>query len=83
LTDGVVQDYRENDRASLVQVERRIAMHITPMLGDIRAADFGTSDLKRYIGHRRRQKASNASINRELAILKRAFIWRQKVIRQG
>ena len=73
LTAEVVQDYRENHRASLMQVERRIALHITPMLGDIRAADFGTSDLKRYIAYRRRQKASNASINRELAILKRAF----------
>jgi hypothetical protein len=37
------------------------------------AADFGTSDVRRYIASRRRTRAANGSINRELAILKRAF----------
>jgi integrase len=44
-----------------------------PAFGEIRAADFGTRDLKRYIAERRREKATNATINRELAIVKRAF----------
>jgi integrase len=73
LTAGVVQDYADNERISLSHVEWRLRLHITPLLGNIRAADFGTSDLRRYISVRRRQNASNASINRELAILKRAF----------
>jgi integrase len=73
LTAEVLSDYENNDRSSRGHVERRLNLHILPVLGDIRAADFGTSDLKRYIAMRRREKASNASINRELAILKRGF----------
>jgi integrase len=73
LTAEVLRDYEDNDRASRSHVEWRLNLHILPVLGDIRAADFGTSDLRRYIAKRRREKAANASINRELAILKRAF----------
>jgi integrase len=73
LTAEVVQDYADNDRSSLAHVKRRLKLHITPSLGEIRAADFGTSEIRRYIAQRRREEASNASINRELAILKRAF----------
>ena len=73
LTAEVVHDYGDNDRSSLSHVERRLRLHILPPLGEIRAADFGTSEIRRYIATRRRESASNASINRELAILKRAF----------
>jgi integrase len=73
LTAEVIQDYTDNDRASLDHAERRLRLHILPVLDDIRAAEFGTTDLRRYITRRHHQKASNASINRELAILKRAF----------
>jgi len=73
LTAEVVLDYTDNDRTSLAHVERRLKLHILPALGEIRAADFGTSEIRRYIAQRRREEASNASINRELAILKRAF----------
>jgi integrase len=73
LTAEVVQDYADNDRLSLAHVKRRLKLHIVPSLGEVRAADFGTSEIRRYIAQRRREEASNASINRELAILKRAF----------
>jgi integrase len=73
LTAEVLRDYEDNDRSSRGHVERRLRLHILPMMGDIRAADFGTSDVRRYITHRRRAETANASINRELAILKRAF----------
>jgi integrase len=73
LTAEVLRDYEDNDRSSRAHVERRLNLHILPILGDIRAADFGTSDLRSYIAGRRKAKAANASINRELAILKRAF----------
>lgn len=73
LTAEVLQDYDDNNRADRDHVERRLNLHILPALGDIRAADFGTSDLRRYISQRRRDGAANATINRELSILKRAF----------
>jgi integrase len=41
--------------------------------GKIRAADFGTANLKAYISARKRAGAANATINRELAIVRRAF----------
>jgi integrase len=51
----------------------RLKLHILPLLGDIRAAEFGTQHIKRYTSLRQQQEAANATINRELAILKRAF----------
>jgi hypothetical protein len=48
LTAGVLRDYEDNDRSGRGHVERRLNLHILPMLGDIRAADFGTSGMRRY-----------------------------------
>jgi integrase len=73
LAQEVLTDYRQNDRASLRHVERRLHKHLLPALGEIRAADLGTAHVKRYIESRRKEGAANASINRELAIVKRAF----------
>src|SRR5262245_45373026 len=44
LFSDVVQDYRDNDRDSLKDVEGRLKNHLEPFLGDIRAADFSTHD---------------------------------------
>jgi integrase len=73
LAKLVTQDYRENNRATVKDVQSRLANHLLPAFADIRAADFGTSDIKRYKAKRLAQEAANASINRELAIVKRAF----------
>jgi integrase len=73
LANEVIEDYRENERATIADVERRLRLHLLPELGEIRAADFGTRDLKCYITKRRKDGAENATINRELAIVKRAF----------
>ncbi len=73
LAAEVVSDYEENGRSSAAHVERRLKLHILPVLGDVRAAQLGTEHLKRYIARRREDKASPATINRELAIIRRAF----------
>ena len=73
LTDLVLQEYRENGKSSVADVESRLRLHILPQLGAVRLADFGTQHVRRYIALRQQQEAANASINRELAILKRAF----------
>lgn len=73
LFGDVVQDYRDNRRDTLKDVESRLKNHLSPFFGKIRAADFSTQHLKRYIAVRRDDGAENATINRELAIVRRAF----------
>jgi len=73
LAQEVVNDYRNNGRSSLAHVERRLKLHLLSAFAAIRAADFSTSHVRRYIATRREAGASNAEINRELAIVKRAF----------
>jgi len=73
LAQEVLTDYRDNDRSSTGDIERRLRLHLLPAFGQVRAAEFGTAHRKRYIQSRRQEGASNATINRELAIVKRAF----------
>jgi integrase len=73
LFDLVVADYREKGKRSVYDLECRLNRHLRPKLGSMRAADFGTSALRRYMSARQRDKAEPATINRELNILKRAF----------
>src|SRR5712691_11906220 len=44
----VLDDYRLNERSSTGHVERRLKLHLLPKFGEIRAAEFGTSHVKRY-----------------------------------
>ncbi len=71
LLDLLLEDYRLQDHKSLVITEQRLEKHVRPRVGDIRAARFGSSNVKRYIADRR--GAEPATINRELAIIRRAF----------
>ena len=73
LFDLVVADYRENGKRSLDDVECRLKLHLRPKLGSLRAADFGTTEVRRYKSIRSRQNSKPATVNRELSILKRAF----------
>ncbi len=73
LLEDVLTDYKDNGRHTADQVSRRLKLQLVPAFGNIRAADFGTAHLRRYIAARRKEEAANATINRELAIVKRAF----------
>jgi integrase len=73
LFDLVVADYRENGKRSLDDVQSRLKLHLRPKLGALRAADFGSAEVRRYKATRSRQNAKPATVNRELSILKRAF----------
>jgi hypothetical protein len=64
LLDDVLEDFAANARKSL---------HLRPAFGHIRVAAFGTNLLKKYIANRKTEEAANATISRELTILKRAF----------
>ena len=79
----VVNDYRTNGKRSIGEVERRIRLHLNLCFEGRRMAAITTADIRAYIATRQapatnedgteKPGASNAEINRELAILKRAF----------
>ena len=69
----VLDDYRINRRRSLRDVERHVRLHLAPFFGRRRMAALTTVDVRRYIVRRQDEGARNATINRELSVLKRAF----------
>ncbi len=73
LLDAVVSDYKVQKRRSLDTVERRLRLHLVPFFGGRKAAGISADDVRRFIVQRQEAGASNAEVNRELAILKRAY----------
>lgn len=71
---AVVNDYAANGKRSLDLLQKRISKHLKPYFAGRRLSGIATADLRDYITHRQRQNAANATINRELAILRRAFV---------
>ena len=69
----LLTDYRVNRRRSISDVERRIRLHLHPVFGKQRLATLTTSHILRYVESRQTSNAANASVNRELAALKRMF----------
>jgi integrase len=68
-----VRDYRINSRKSLADAETRWNQHLKPFFGGMRAIDVTSEQLARYVDKRQQEEAANATINRELAALKRMF----------
>jgi len=73
LAEDFFRDYRINGRKSLDDVEARWQLHLKPFFGLMKASEVTKDTLRRYVDHRLKQEASNATINRELAALKRMF----------
>ena len=73
LFDLLIQDYELHERRSIDPVRWRIKKHLEPALGKLHANEFGRARAEAYIVARRRAGATNATINRELAALRRAF----------
>ena len=71
LAEDFLNDYRANNRKSLIWAKRRLEQHLTPFFGGLRAVDITTDQVRAYTDKRQQQGASNGSINRELAALKR------------
>ena len=71
LLADVLMDYEVNGKF-LERAETSVK-HLNPFFGSVRASRVDTKLLNRYIAERRREVAANASINRELALLKRGF----------
>ena len=64
LAEDFLRDYRINGKASLDDAEARWRLHPSAVTSDL---------LDRYVDHRQQEGAKNATINRELAALKRMF----------
>lgn len=73
LTKLVITDYTVNEYDSTALTTSRVKNHLEPYFGSRRAASIKTSDLKDYVAHRKAQGAKNATICRELAIVRRGF----------
>jgi integrase len=78
LYESLLADYRNNEMASLEGAEQRWKKRLTKKFGGLRAANVTTASLDQYVAWCREQGLANATINRDLAALKRAFnlAWR-------
>jgi integrase len=61
---------RENEGRGLEYLKMRWRKHVEPFFAQYRAADVGTDLMNEYIKVRRDEQASNATINREIAVLR-------------
>lgn len=68
----LVTDYRINAKKSIAHVERHVKQ-LTTLFGGRRMSELNGADVRRYIESRQSAGAANATINRELAALRRSF----------
>ena len=73
LLDDLLHDYRENNKSYEGFALPKVRRNLRPFFGHMRAAGVTTDLVERYKQKRKREEAANATINRELALLKRAF----------
>ena len=72
LLEDMLTDYRVNGKRSLARAELSVS-HLKEHFAFRRAVDLGTPAVRQYIARRQGDGARNATINRELAALRRAF----------
>jgi hypothetical protein len=73
LMQDVLADYRKNGRKSTENVEARWRLHLAEFFSRLKVSEVKTDRIERYIEHRLDQGAERATVNRELAVLKRAL----------
>ena len=73
LADDLRADYEINKKKSLDRLEISIN-HLSESFSGFRIVEIDSPRIKRYIQKRQEEKASNATINRELAALKRMMM---------
>ena len=69
----VIGDYTFRKLRDLQNVKWRFESHIKALLGSLPASKVGASQIRAYVTARRDEGASDATINRELAIVRRGF----------
>jgi integrase len=73
LAEDFLRDYRINGRKSISEAESRWRVHLKPFFGDLRAVEVSSGLVARYVDARQKAGAQNATINREIACLKRMY----------
>jgi integrase len=73
LAGDFINDYRINGKGTLNKAERTVRLHLGPFFEGMRAPNVTTTLVREYIAQRQEAGAANATINRELAALKRMF----------
>lgn len=73
LAEGLFRDYRINGRKTADDVKTRWDLHLEPFFGSRRVVEVTSDLVARYVDLRQQEKARNATINREMAALKRMF----------
>lgn len=66
-------DYDVNRKRTAASAKRRIKLHLLPFFRNRRLLAITTAHVREYVAHRQSEGAANATINRELALLKRMF----------
>ncbi len=72
LLDLVIEDYRSKDRHTTYDVEHRVDKHLRPFFGTKAPFEITVALLEQYVGSRK-GKAAPATVNKELAYLRRAL----------
>jgi integrase len=72
LAEDYITDYKVNGRDTLAKAERCVK-YLKKNFGGLKVIEITTAGIKAYIDKRMEEDLSNASINRELAALKRMF----------
>ncbi|MDR3502221.1 MAG: site-specific integrase [Legionella sp.] len=72
LADGIFQDYKINEKKSLDRIELSIT-HLRGKFSGLKAAQITTPVINEYVISRLGAGAAKATVNRELATLKRMF----------
>jgi integrase len=73
IANDFLNDYRANNRKSFVWAQRRTEQHLKPFFAGLRVTEITTEHVRAYRAKREAEGASNGSVNRELAALKRMF----------
>lgn len=69
----VIEDNQLRKLRDAEHVEWRYKAHIETALGCLFVSRFGSAQVRQYVAQRRSEGASDATINRELAIVRRGF----------
>jgi integrase len=69
----LLTDFTLNDQSTHDDVKGRVELHLTPVFGGRRMASIRSDEIATYQKARRKEEASNGTINRELALLRRMF----------
>ena len=72
LLDGVVRDYRINGRRDMKNLKIRVK-RLRDVFGRVRAIRLTGRRIEQYKDSRLQEKAAPATVNRELAVIRRAY----------